>query len=316
MRLGSLEFKAAWLQISDRDDSKWRKYKLSHAYAWDGEEFCEEVTVALVGLHIIHKTQSNPQWIWATFEHEDNSPTQAEVDHGQVENRYTFFNLDCEPQPINQGCLTQATAGCYPIAASAWTNAGLPPPTQTSCTANQTPSYCLDLSNPSCPPYPVQVTRVVPISNNGDNLVADLNAQMKEIIRKQASADSVWQHYQLIGTLWSGAPVGDNALDAKPPLTPLAQAGLRPVIEAVPLYNTTMETYAQQGAWAGASCNQNNSGKCTSVIRTSTTSSCQNCHAFAAIANAGATLPDGHTVLSYASDYSFVFQGAGPGKGN
>lgn len=32
----------------------------------------QEVQVGLVGMHIAHKTQSSPQWIWGTFEQVDN----------------------------------------------------------------------------------------------------------------------------------------------------------------------------------------------------------------------------------------------------
>jgi hypothetical protein len=73
VRLGSLELKVAWLQVDDAGDPRWQHYKLSRAYAWNSDDHCEVIDVALVGMHIVHKTESNPQWIWATFEHQDNA---------------------------------------------------------------------------------------------------------------------------------------------------------------------------------------------------------------------------------------------------
>jgi hypothetical protein len=35
---------------------------------------CEKKTVGLVGLHIVVKTKTRPQWIWASFEQVDNVP--------------------------------------------------------------------------------------------------------------------------------------------------------------------------------------------------------------------------------------------------
>lgn len=38
---------------------------------------CSQTKVGLVGLHIVQKTASRPQWIWSTFEHVDNVPPGA-----------------------------------------------------------------------------------------------------------------------------------------------------------------------------------------------------------------------------------------------
>ena len=43
---------------------------------------CREATVGLVGLHIVHKTQSSQQWIWASFEHVQNAPLRGEPPTG------------------------------------------------------------------------------------------------------------------------------------------------------------------------------------------------------------------------------------------
>ena len=56
---------------------------------------------ALVGLHIVYKTPSRPQWIWSTFRHVDNVP---ELDDRSGRS-FTFHNGDPsthmtdEPEP-------------------------------------------------------------------------------------------------------------------------------------------------------------------------------------------------------------------------
>jgi hypothetical protein len=72
---GSIEIKAAWRELPDDPDT------LSHFYwrdafvlDWDknGKEVLVPVKAGLVGLHIVTKTKQRPNWIWSTFEHEDN----------------------------------------------------------------------------------------------------------------------------------------------------------------------------------------------------------------------------------------------------
>jgi hypothetical protein len=93
---GSITVKSAWIEIID---SKPDPKKFYHRLAWvqnlkDGS--CREATVALVGLHIVHKTKTNPQWIWASFEHVDNVPLHVKppVLHDPALQRYTFNKGD------------------------------------------------------------------------------------------------------------------------------------------------------------------------------------------------------------------------------
>ena len=61
------------------------------------EESCKPATVGLVGLHIVHKTTSDPQWLWSTFEHVNNDPAQAEVAARKLAKSYWFYNPACPP---------------------------------------------------------------------------------------------------------------------------------------------------------------------------------------------------------------------------
>ncbi len=72
---GSIDVKAAWMDmtgVAHRDH-----YYTRTAYVMDpfaNPVACRAITVGLVGLHIVQKTPSRPQWIWSTFEQIDNVP--------------------------------------------------------------------------------------------------------------------------------------------------------------------------------------------------------------------------------------------------
>ena len=86
---GSIEIKAAWRIVPDGELAQFEKtYKISKATIGDAPE---QVDVALVGLHIVKKTPSLDQLIWATFEHKDNAPTVGDVKAGVS---YGFYNPD------------------------------------------------------------------------------------------------------------------------------------------------------------------------------------------------------------------------------
>jgi hypothetical protein len=72
---GAMEFKAAW-KVLGRGDNSARFYKIQ-AIVYNDDTNAPSpgqnpVTLGLVGLHITHKTASQPNWVWATFEQVDN----------------------------------------------------------------------------------------------------------------------------------------------------------------------------------------------------------------------------------------------------
>lgn len=263
--LGGLELKAAWLHVSDPSNPKWKKYKLSKAVIYDPlSNDCSENTLALVGLHIIHKTASQPQWVWATFEHVDNAPDTASIQSdGTVAGDFTFYNNQCSVMPVPKGCTAKTVNG---VAV-----------TETSCAPNVSPAYKADDSG-NCPAYPIRVSRDFPIRDTTDNHIATLNKAMQQLIASTNGA-SVYANYQLVNVLWSSAAVNDNEPPGNPPLTPLSVSGETPSLNAVPVANTMLETYAQGF-------------------------NCLSCHAFASVSKQ-AKVQLGNK--AYASDYSFIF---------
>jgi len=72
---GSIEVKAAWRELpNDADILKRFYWRDAVVVDWDqaGNEKDIPTKVGLVGLHIVTKTEQRPNWIWSTFEHEDN----------------------------------------------------------------------------------------------------------------------------------------------------------------------------------------------------------------------------------------------------
>lgn len=84
----SMEIKAAWKILSPSDNAS--RFHTAQATI-DGNPTPQ--TVGLVGLHIIIKTPSSPQWVWATFEQVDNVSNE----NGTVGPPYNFFNPNCPP---------------------------------------------------------------------------------------------------------------------------------------------------------------------------------------------------------------------------
>lgn len=219
---GSVEVKAAWRQISQ---SQAGRYHTAWAYITYAPGSNNENTkcagpflMGLVGLHIIHKTQSAPQWLWATFEQVDNAPSSAVTGH------YSFFNnpkCKLSPPCANQQP-TPPTGG--------WD--GDPGKTNTA----------------------VQVIRATAIPAAKNSPTTGINPVFQKLLRS-VDARSVWQYYQLVDTQWPQRPgtlQNPNTCyhGSSNPAVNFACDGPNPDQGPGPfpakLANTTLETYFQQ----------------------------------------------------------------------
>jgi hypothetical protein len=123
---GSFELKFAWKVLKPGKDDPSRFFT-SPAVIFDqgpdGKPVERNVTVGLVGLHIGHKSQTSPQWIWATFEQVDNLAVDN-VAHPTLSP--SFFDASCpicavdlQPQTVN---------GVYPrVPTQVWRSIPIPP---------------------------------------------------------------------------------------------------------------------------------------------------------------------------------------------
>jgi hypothetical protein len=145
------------------------------------------VPVGLVGLHIVQKTPSSPQWIWSTFEQVDNVPPPdyvPSVPPAKPTRTFTFNDGTGTPMPGS------------PPADLVWSNA----------------------RNATAPPPPVNIQRLKPINSSTVNTNGIWQSTLK-------AAGSVWQFYQLTMTQWP-VPGHTPTNPATPGFTTPAQGGV------------------------------------------------------------------------------------------
>jgi hypothetical protein len=86
----SIAVKAAWKIIKEEElPAAQARYYLTDAMVLDPvTQTCKMQKVGLVGLHIVQKTRTRPQWVWSSFEQIDNVPEPgAPADPGR---RFSF----------------------------------------------------------------------------------------------------------------------------------------------------------------------------------------------------------------------------------
>jgi hypothetical protein len=71
---GTITIKSAWVEMNGLKTDPTEFFTRSALLQDPMTGFCKTATVGLVGLHIVQKTKSSPQWIWASFEHVKNAP--------------------------------------------------------------------------------------------------------------------------------------------------------------------------------------------------------------------------------------------------
>jgi hypothetical protein len=176
-QLGAIMVKAAWKVLGPGDDP--RRFHTSRALVYTPPsvnppvtESCSTQTAGLVGLHIAHKVNSAPQWVWSTFEQVDNDPAEADVKSGMLRSHYSYYNPKCPTCAVNQA----------------------PPrpwiPNQKATPVSQV------MRADVLPPFATQSAQ----ARNADGLK----------LLRGVSARSVWQYYHLVSTQWPTDPGPGN----------------------------------------------------------------------------------------------------------
>jgi hypothetical protein len=73
---GSIDIKSSWMDMTGVAHPE-RYYTRTATVMDPYTGVCTQKTVGLVGIHIVQKTPTRPQWIWSTFEQIDNVPPPA-----------------------------------------------------------------------------------------------------------------------------------------------------------------------------------------------------------------------------------------------
>ncbi len=176
---GTMELKASWRQLTKeerRDPTFEKKYYVTEALLFNGPDstyqwlvgtfpdssHCKVKKMALVGLHIVYKIESNPLFVWMSFEQVDN----INPPHGGV----ASFNdpncpTNCFAPPTGQEIST--TDLCF------------------NCVENCRKSfqYCEGATK-------TQVVRKIPIPQHVQAFNKKMHAKL---------GDSRWANYELIG---------------------------------------------------------------------------------------------------------------------
>lgn len=92
----SIDVKSAWMDMAGAKNPG--RYYTRQAWVMDlATGKCAQKTVGLVGLHIVQKTPTRPQWIWSTFEQVDNVPPTPAGGPGT----FAFNDGGSTPMPAN-----------------------------------------------------------------------------------------------------------------------------------------------------------------------------------------------------------------------
>ncbi len=229
---GAMEIKMSWKQLSDQDDPARFLVREARVIPLTGKPYTADF--ALVGMHIAAKTESSPTWIWATFEHVDNTAVNdLETDSKGRPLRPTFFNPENPTIPVN----TLAPKNAAPV------NQYNP------ATGTDDGPAVFTSWDESLTTNPTQTLQVLPIPK----ATAALNAQVRAALK---NLGSVYQYYELIGTQWPAAPSFPGFTNgvANQPDGRLLPSSWESIVFKVPgkvapvfLVNTTMETFFQNG---------------------------------------------------------------------
>ena len=234
--VGSVAVKAAWRPLNDTDSPAVRaRYYVARAAIVDvaksvaaGRIVCTQRDVALVGMHIVIKTKTRPQWIWTSFEHVDNVPPAGagaarEPDARDAQALYGFF----DPSRPAKLWPPFGAAAAQPI----------------------------DRANPpKLAPDPMQIVRRHPI--NGGLMAAN-----RAYWAHSGVKGTVWEHYMLVAAQWptsADLPGPENDGAYFPGQTePSRDETYRSAAAAQEnLVNTTMESYLQDAPSSCMACHQ------------------------------------------------------------
>ena len=194
--IGPITIKNAWMDATGLAPSKFHMEKLlvytSAEENNSGQDSCELKTMALVGMHIAHKTAQQPGWTWSTFEHQANAPDCTNLPPTPDPNKKTpvSANLSCPSTggaynlfPQNVGDTKYQTCNATPAG-----NA----PTGSKCDDG----FCADLAPNATAGYS-RLCRQVPLQTNYSTAY-----QQTQACNAATGKSSVWSNYALISTQW------------------------------------------------------------------------------------------------------------------
>ncbi len=222
---GATFIKAAWKTLSAAEINSGR-YHTAQAFLYTpnstvntvGQTCSGPVTVGLVGLHIVQKTQNFPLWMWATFEQVDNTPADPSNPGTTPPEGWGFF------QPGSTKAANQQPSCPDGSGASVG-----------QCDWQPTSSHMGTNSNDHTG-GPTQAVRNNTIPNSpNQTALGQINTAAQKALQ-QINASTEWQYYELVEAQWQTAAMVS-------PCTSNTQ-----FFPTGNVANMTMETYEQSNS--------------------------------------------------------------------
>jgi hypothetical protein len=212
--LGAVMIKTSWKLLKEGVDygpNVQPQYHIADGilYRPKSADSCRPVKLGLIGFHVGHKTASRQQWIWTTFEHHKNVPTEEQVKNGIPKGAtFNFYNPGCKTCLINE-----TPRGSWEPEVLGW----------------------VPFERPS--QFKSQIVRTGPGQVFPDE--DDVNTLNKAFHAWLQISNTVWSNYDLINTQWPSA--FPCAKDEHPEKLPDATCAPFPSF----LANATLETFSQ-----------------------------------------------------------------------
>jgi len=239
---GTMEIKTSWRVLPGPDPT----YYTMPATLPDGAG-SKQVTLGLVGFHLVNWTSAHPEMIWSSFEHKSNAPL-------------------CDGSSATSGWSLASDAAAQCLADNPQTTGGTISPNCASFNFNSAPS---ESGTPPPTGTPDNICRLYANGNqpgtaiNGNDNAANLLAiqQLNDALIGSAGLltalpdtdpMAVWKNYEMVGGLWTkgGASSGNSPVpNAQGPAD--ANSPQRGSLE---LTNMTMETFEQGSASPVPNC--------------------------------------------------------------
>lgn len=248
--IGAITMKNAWMDATGLSPSDYHMENLlvytSGSQNSTGKPTCELKQMALVGMHIAHKTNLQNGWTWSTFEHTQNAPDCTSNPPAQAPGPSRTVPSTLCPAP-------DGTYNFFPSTAKDARFAACNQVPATNGTSACDDSWCVDLAPTSSGGYS-QLCRQVPLETSDS---AYSSAAQQSAACNQATGSSVWSNYTLISTQWftsldsstscanAASTVSPNSKAIKTYAPQVTLTGSVPSAQnPVPyLANTSMESY-------------------------------------------------------------------------
>lgn len=210
--IGAVMVKASWKILLSKDDESTYHVADGLLYLPGAQDPCRPVKLGLIGFHVGHKTSTRQQWIWTTFEHSDNVPTQQQVKAGiPKDKKFNFYSASDDAKGL---AINQTPHG-------PWDPLKMKPPWD--------PNPALHPPNA----FKSQIVRTGLLDHTFDD-VSVLNTAFHSFLHGK-----VWENYDLITTQWPS----DFGCAGNPNPGSLPDATCSPFPTF--LANSTLETFSQ-----------------------------------------------------------------------